>query len=79
MSACPGELEGRMLFNKFCRNKNCENYIEWEYSFDSQSQLYPCISCTLIGQSYDITEYPPNCKFLPEIKKYEKQNSKVER
>jgi hypothetical protein len=53
-------------FNDFCKSKNCSEYIEW--SFDMGAN---CTSCKLVGQSYNIDEYPKNCLFLDEIKKHE--------
>jgi len=57
-----------IIYNDFCSSKNCEHYIEWEFSVDSETQPYGCISCKLIGQSYNITEYPDECPFIDEIK-----------
>jgi hypothetical protein len=55
-------------FNEFCSKKQCPEYIKW--SFDMGAN---CESCKLIGQSYNIDEYPKNCLFLEEIKEHEKQ------
>ena len=52
-------------YNKFCAGKDCPEYIRW--SFDVGSD---CESCKLIGQSYNIDEYPSECLFLEEIKGY---------
>ena len=58
-----------IIFNEFCKNKQCPEYIEWV------CEGY-CTSCKLVGQSYDITEYPKDCLFLDEIKEFEsKQNN----
>jgi len=54
-----------LVFNEFCKNKQCPECIEWE------CEGYYCTSCKLVGQSYDITEYPKDCLFLDEIKKFE--------
>ena len=55
------------IFNEFCYNKQCPEYVEWGAGFGS------CVSCQLVGQSYNIDEYPDNCLFLEEIKKYENE------
>jgi hypothetical protein len=47
-----------LIFNNFCKSKNCSEYIEWDFGHDK------CVSCYLIGQSYDIIKYPKNCLFL---------------
>lgn len=54
-------------YNEFCKESGCDEYIEWDYVFDSEYQPYPCTSCQKIGQSHDIDEYPPDCPFLDEI------------
>lgn len=50
-----------MIYNEFCKSKNCPEYIEWSFEYGD------CISCKLVGQSYDITEYPVDCLFKSEI------------
>lgn len=54
-----------LVFDKFCENKKCEQYHEWETGVGS------CVSCRLVGQSYNIMEYPLDCLFIDEIKEYE--------
>ena len=49
-------------YNDFCRGKQCTHYIHWEYMGNI------CESCKLVGQSYNIEEYPKQCPFLDEIK-----------
>jgi len=49
-------------YNDFCKSKRCEKYIEWECE-DGIAH-----SCMLIGQSYDVIEYPDNCPYINEIK-----------
>lgn len=56
-------------FNEFCKSKNCPQCIEWTFGMGSN-----CVSCKLIGQSYDIDEYPKDCLFLEDIKEFEKIN-----
>lgn len=53
-----------IIFNDFCKNKKCLEYIEWKCEW-----LY--ISCKLVGQSYDAAEYPKDCLFLYDIKKFQ--------
>ena len=59
-----------MIYNQFCKDKGCEHFIEWDFQFEYDAQPYPCTSCQLVGQSYDIDQYPDNCPFLDEIKAY---------
>lgn len=54
-----------MVFNDFCRSKNCPQHIDWDCGEGW------CTSCKLIGQSYNITEYPEDCEFINEIKEFE--------
>jgi len=56
------------IFNEFCRKKQCPEYIEWTFDMGR-----PCESCKLVGQSYDITEYPNDCLFLNDIKKFDSE------
>jgi len=55
-------------FNEFCKNKECPEYIEWTFDMGQT-----CISCKLVGQSYNIYQYPKNCLFLDEIKKFKSE------
>lgn len=54
-----------MTFNGFCKSKKCPEYIEWNFGHGN------CFSCKLVGQSYDIDQYPENCLHKEEIKEYE--------
>jgi len=56
-------------YGQFCKDKNCEHFIEWDYVFDDDCQPYPCESCKLIGQSHTVDEYPDNCPYIDEISK----------
>lgn len=56
-----------IIYNEFCGTKACPEYIEW--TFESMGEYAHCTSCQKIGQSYDITEYPPDCPFIEEISK----------
>lgn len=58
-----------MIYNDFCKSKKCPFFIEWEFQPSIESRSYLCKSCTKIGQSYNVTKYPDDCKFLKEIKK----------
>ena len=49
-------------YNEFCKEKDCPEYIEWDCGMGW------CVSCKLIGTSYNIDEYPKDCKFINEIK-----------
>jgi len=63
-------MKKTILFNDFCANKKCEEYIAWNY--DVEGCPVDCESCKLVGQSHDITEYPKNCLFLNDIQKFER-------
>jgi hypothetical protein len=56
-------------YNDFCKEKECGEYIEWDFVFDAECQPYPCTSCQKVGQSYDIEAYPEDCVYIDEIKK----------
>jgi len=70
-------MEKTIYFNDFCANKECKEYIAW--GFDGGGCEYPtdCESCKLMGQSYDITEYPKNCLFLKDIQSYEREQQQA--
>lgn len=59
-----------IIFNEFCKSKNCPEFIEWEMQGN-------CTSCKLVGQSYDIYQYPENCLHLKEIKEFESEQIKT--
>jgi len=63
-----------LLYNDFCRESGCDQYIEWDFEWESGSQPYQCTSCMKVGQSYEIDKYPEDCDFLEEIKAFEHQN-----
>ena len=60
-----------ICFNEFCRNQKCPEYIKWDCEMGDDE--YSCESCKLMGQSYDIDEYPQDCLFISEIKEYERE------
>ena len=57
-------------YGEFCKSKNCEHFIAWEFNGDEETQPYPCESCKLIGYSYSVVEYPENCPFKSEIEHF---------
>jgi len=59
-----------MIYDDFCKSKECEFYIEWEYRYHIEAQPSACVSCKLIGNSHNIEEYPKDCPFLDKIKLY---------
>ena len=64
-----------IVYNNFCWDKQCPQYIEWQVDVCDgygDEMVYNAISCQLVGQSYEITEYPPDCVFYNDIKKFEK-------
>lgn len=70
-------MEKTFFFNDFCANKECEEYIAWSFDNGGCEYLVNCESCKLIGQSYDITEYPKNCLFLNDIQAYEREQQQA--
>ena len=70
----------KVVFDNMCRDVfHCENYIEWEHQEEifSGSNRYlsdiVCVSCTEVGQSYNIEEYPDDCPYQVELEKYREQ------
>lgn len=57
-------------FNEFCKGKKCPEFTEWDFGNGI------CASCKKVGQSYNIDEYPDDCNFIGEIKKYEAKLNK---
>ena len=55
------------IFEHICEGVKCGHYIVWDFGFAD------CYSCTKIGQSYHVTEYPEDCPFKKEISEYLKQ------
>ena len=67
-----------IFYDDFCRDVlGCENYIEWEYEMElpnhngTHESTILCVSCTLVGQSYNIDAYPECCPYIDRIKKFE--------
>lgn len=57
-----------IILDDFCRGKSCKFYIEWELEMD-----YPdCVSCTRVGQSYNIDKIYFDCPHLDEIVEYKR-------
>jgi len=79
----------KISLDEMCREVfKCKNYIEWEYEYvledynmRHESSMI-CVSCTEVGQSYNIDEYPDNCPHKKELDKYiakrEKENTAFE-
>ena len=63
--------EKMILYDKYCKQVNCKEYIEWECDVDTDDgvQGYPCISCMKQGQSYNIITIAPDCIHKKEIQK----------
>jgi hypothetical protein len=66
-----------LQFSKFCRGKQCEFLDFRKEIVDSGVASYQYLkhyySCTKMGQSEDITEYPSDCIHLKDIQRYEKK------
>ena len=67
-----------ICFDELCRDAlNCEHYIEWELEVElpDHGRVYQsnmtCVSCQLVGQSYNIEEYPIHCPHKEILQKYE--------
>lgn len=62
-----------------CREVQCKNYIEWEHSEEiwdhtkHYESIITCVSCTEVGESFNIDEYPNNCPHKVELLKYKKR------
>jgi hypothetical protein len=60
-------------FNKFCKEKECPHYIEWDcragVALNENLGEYTFFSCKKIGQSDNIDKFPDDCDFLEDIKK----------
>jgi hypothetical protein len=65
-------MSEKTIFNDFCASKKCTAYVVWDYSNFSDERPILCESCSLMGQSHFIAEYPPNCLFLKAIQAFEK-------
>ena len=57
------ESKAVIIYNNFCRRKQCPEYVEWDFDYGE------CISCKLAGQSYHITKFPEDCLHKDEIEK----------
>lgn len=70
-----------LVYDRFCETadngERCEHIIYWDHEVEmhDHNRTYEssieCISCTLVGQSYNVEEYPDNCPYLKEIKEWE--------
>ena len=62
-----------MVYDDFCKDVGCEQYIEWDFmgiNPDYKEQPYPCISCRLVGESYNIDNYPLSCPFISKLESW---------
>jgi len=48
-------------YTEVCRSNNCKHLIEWELDLGNGCQTYDCYSCTKVGQSYVVDEFPDDC------------------
>jgi hypothetical protein len=59
-----------LTFEHICEGTQCKNYIVWDFGHAD------CYSCTLIGESYHVTNYPDNCPFKSKMQAYEREQAK---
>jgi len=52
-----------IYYDDFCRSKGCEYFIEWEGGYVGWLHR----SCTEMGESMHIKEYPHNCPHKDEL------------
>ena len=68
--------EGEIVYNNFCLEHKCPQYIEWDLEICSPDGvtdgIYVCTSCQKVGQDYEIYSYPLDCEHLKEIKEFTK-------
>lgn len=62
----------KVIFDDMCRMFECEQYIEWDHDADMGGfqTTITCVSCQQVGQSYNIEEYPEDCPYKKELRKY---------
>lgn len=70
-----------VLFNDFCIEQGCKNYIEWDLDVctpdGQQDCIYICKSCMPVGQSYDIESIYFDCPHLTEIVEYKRKHTVI--
>lgn len=72
----------KICFNDACCKLECEYYIEWDHEEEiwdhnkGYVSTIPCASCTKIGQSYNVEEYPADCPHKEILTKFEDQKKK---
>jgi hypothetical protein len=72
----------KIFYDDICLACKCEHCVEWEYDEviqDSKREhrsTIECISCDLVGPSYNITEYPDECPYKKELEEFKKQVEK---
>ena len=70
------KLPHNIVYDEMCRQCQCENYIEWEHEYElvdwnrNHQSIMICVSCQLVGQSYNIDEYPEECPHKVELDRY---------
>jgi len=72
-----------IVFDPMCRNVlNCRHYVEWELELEmhdhgrNYESTMTCVSCQIVGQSYNIEKYPAECLHKAKLKKYAIQKEK---
>ena len=67
----------KVCFDEMCRDVlKCEHYKEWELELElpDHGKVYrsnmTCVSCQLVGQSYNIEKYPFNCPHKEILRKH---------
>lgn len=73
----------KICFDDICREVlKCEHYIEWEHDEEIHSgngrftSTITCVSCTEVGQSYNIEKYPENCPHKVVLEEYKEAQVK---
>ncbi len=49
------------MYEHICEGTKCEFYIVWDFGYQD------CYSCTKIGQSYNVNQYPSDCPHIEEM------------
>ena len=64
-------MSTQINYGPFCEENNCPEFIRWGVEGGV------CESCKLVGQSYEINEFPPDCLFLKAIEEYKLKKEKT--
>ena len=51
------------MYKHICEGTKCEFYVVWDYGYAD------CYSCTKIGQSHNVLNYPEDCPHINEMQK----------